>query len=104
MSVTSGCGEREPGQVWRGSWVVSDRGTLYVCVCVSEGSVLLARTSCWHSTKAGSRVTEMSTEMQADAYTEPSLERLNPLVPSSHTAVELERGRGSGTVCLRLGC
>lgn len=54
-----------------------------LCVCLSEGSVLLARTSCWHSTKAGSKVTEMSTETQADTYTEPSSQRFNPLAPSS---------------------
>lgn len=66
-----------------------------VSVCLSEGSVLLARTSCWHSTKAGSKVTEMSTETQADTHTEPSSERFNPLAPSSHAALGLEGGRGS---------
>lgn len=63
--------------------------------------MLLARTSCWHSTKAGSKVTEMSTETQADTHTEPSSERFNPLAPSSHAALGLEGGRGSGTA---LGC
>lgn len=84
VSVTSGCGEWEPGLE---RFLGGERcSTLCVCVCVylSEGSVLLARTSCWHCTKAGSEVTEMSTETQADTYTEPFSERLNPLAPSSH--------------------
>lgn len=44
-------------------------------VCVSEpsggsrGSVLLAWTSRWHGTKAGSKVAETSTETQADRHT-----------------------------------
>lgn len=40
-----------------------------MCVSkLSEGSALLARTSRWHRTKAGSEVAEMSTERQADTH------------------------------------
>lgn len=47
-----------------------------VCVSkLSEGSVLLAGTSQWHSTKAGSEVAEMSTETQADTHTQSPLQR-----------------------------
>lgn len=73
-----------PLAVGSGSWarfgeVPGQRAQHPVCVSkLSEGSVLLARTSRWHSTKAGSEVTEMSTKTQADTHTEPSLESLNP--------------------------